>query len=139
MNMRGNNNHNKKRTQLSITQFTTERVEKGNTAALMEVGNTENVENVGNLYDTASNVSMLRELRGKCVVRDGYCQEHDLEARKVTTVRSVWTKNSKTGVFGYRRRKVSILRCSRHMGILVDTMGTRDGASEDNGAFTGTG
>ena len=136
MNIRGNNNQNKKKTQLSITQFTTRRVERGNTTALMEGGNTENV---GNLYEIASNVSMVRELRGKCVICDGYCQEHNFEARKVTTVRNVWTKNSKTGVFGYRRRKMSILRCSRHMGSLVDTMGTRDGAGEDIGAFTGTG
>ena len=121
---------------LPLTQFTTRRLERGDTTALMEEGHTEMV---GNLYDTASNVSMLRELRGNCVKRDGYCQEHNLKARKVTTVKSVWTKSSKTGMFGYRRRNVSILRCSRHMGTLVDTMGTRDGASEDNGAFAGTG
>ena len=68
MNIRGNNDQNKRKTQLSITQFTTRRVERGNTTALMEGGNTENI---GNLYDIASNVSMLRELRGKCVICDG--------------------------------------------------------------------
>ena len=107
---------------------------RGDTATIKEWCST-NVE--GNLYDAASNVSMLRELRGKCVIRDGYCQEHNLEARKVTTVRSVWTKNNKTGVFGYRRRKVSAMRCSGYMGTLVDTMGARDGAGVNIGASTG--
>ena len=107
---------------------------RGDTATIKEWCST-NVE--GNLYDAASNVSMLRDLRGKCVIRDGYCQEHNLEARKVTTVRSVWTKNNKTGVFGYRRRKVSAMRCSGYMGTLVDTMGARDGAGVNTGASTG--
>ena len=134
MNVKGYNEQNKKKTQLSITQFTTKEVKMGDTTSLVERGI---AENVGTLYDTASNVRMIRELRGNCVIRDGYCQEHNLKARKVTTVRNVWTKNSKTGIFGYRRRKVSALCCSRHMGTLVDTMRTRDGAREDNGAFSG--
>ena len=84
---------------------------------------------VENLYDTASNVSVLRELRGNCVVRNGHCQEHNRPARKITTRRSIWTKNVKTGIFGYRRKKVSVLRCDgttvlmeqweREMALLV--------------------
>ena len=131
-----NTNQNVRKTQLSITQFTTSKVERGDTTTVKERCNTNND---GNLYDTASNVSMLRDIRGNCVIRDGYCQEHNLEARKVTTVRSVWTRNNKTGVFGYRRRKVSTMRCNRHMGTLVDTMGARVGTGENTGAFTGTG
>ena len=133
LNMRGNNNQNKKKTQLSITKFTTRIVERGDTTALKEEGG--DTENVGNLYDTANNVRLLREMRGDCVIRDGYCQEHNLKARKFTTVRNVWTKSNKTGVFGYRRRKVSTLRCNGHMGNLVGTMRTRDGSGENNGAF----
>ena len=42
MNMRGNTNQNMKKTQLSITQFTTRIVERGDTTALMvEGGDTE--------------------------------------------------------------------------------------------------
>ena len=93
---------------------------------------------VENLYDTASNVNVLRELRGNCVVRDGHCQEHDGPARKITTRRSIWTKNMKTGIFGYRRKNVSVLRCDRTTGILVGTMGPRDGAVSNKGAFSVT-
>ena len=73
------------------------------------------------------------------MIRDGYCQKHNFKARKVTTVKDIWTKNNKTGMFDYRRRKVSTMRCNGHMGSLVDTMGARDGAGENNGAFSGTG
>ena len=88
-----------------------------------------------NLYDTASNVNVLRELRGKCVVRDSHCQEHDRPARKITTWRSIWTKNVKTGIFGYRRKKVSVLHCDGTTRILV---GTRDSAVSNKGALSVT-
>ena len=45
--------------------------------------------------------------------------------------KNTWTRNSRTGLFGYRMRKVSVLRCNRTMGTLVDTMGPRDGAADD--------
>ena len=40
----------------------------------------------------------------------------------------VWTRNNKTGLYGYRNRKLSVLRCDGYMGTLVDTMGMADGA-----------
>ena len=75
------------------------KIERGDTINV--VGETQ-PHLVENLYDTASNVSILRELRGNCVVRNGHCQEHNRPARKITTRRSIWTRNVKTGIFGYR-------------------------------------
>ena len=44
------------------------------------------------LYDTAANVVMLRDDRVDCRVRRGWCQEHDRVARKITTMKQVWTR-----------------------------------------------
>ena len=88
-----------------------------------------------NLYDTASNVNVLRELRGNCVVRDSHCQEHERPARQITTWRSICTKNVKTGILGFRRKKVSVLHCDGTTRILV---GTRDSAVSNKGALSVT-
>ena len=72
------------------------------------------------------------------MICDGHCQEHDRKARQIITMKSVWTKNVKTGVFGYRRQKISVLRCDKHMGTLVGTIESRDGADGSNGTFEGT-
>ena len=83
-----------------------------------------------NLYDTANNMSVIRDMRGDCVIRNKYCQEHGQYARKVTMKKNTWTRNTKTGLYGYRLRKVSVLRCNGNMGTLVCTMGPRDGVVE---------
>ena len=124
------------KTQLSMTKFV-KKVDRGDTRDRLEETQPQPV--VENLYDTTNNVIMLRDMRGDCVVRNMYCQEHDRPARKVTSVKSIWTKNVKTGMFGYRRKKLSVLRCDGTMGTLVRTMGTRDGVSSNNGTFTTTG
>ena len=124
------------KTQLSITQFV-KKVDRGDTRD--RVGETQPRLVVENLYDTANNVNMLRDMRGDCVVRNNHCQEHDRPARKVTSVKSIWTKNVKTGIFGYRRKKLSVLRCNGTMGTLVRTMGTRDGVGSNDGTFAMTG
>ena len=71
-------------------------------------GDTDTGDN-GNLYDTANNLSMIREMRGDCVIKNRYCQEHGQCARKVTMKKDTWTRNTKTGLYGYRIRKVSVL------------------------------
>ena len=81
--------------QLSMMKFV-KKIDRGDTMSVVSEAQPQLVEN---LYDIASNVNVLRELRGNCVVRDGHYQEHDRPARKITTRRSIWTKNLKTGIF----------------------------------------
>ena len=76
--------------QLSMMKFG-KKIDRGDTMSVVSEAQPQLVE---------SNVNVLRELRGNCVVRDGHCQEHDRPARKITTRRSIWTKNLKTGIFG---------------------------------------
>ena len=45
----------------------------------------------------------------------------------------VWTMNAHTGLYYYKRRKVSVVRCDGNMGILVGTMGQLDGAGNTTG------
>ena len=97
---------------------------KPNTRPLIE----KNDEVRQGLYEAAENVMRLREARAECVVRKMRCIVHNQEARKVTTKRKVWTKNPKTGLFGYRTKNLSVLRCDGPMATLVDTMGRLDGA-----------
>ena len=76
----------------------------------------------------AENVMKLREARAESIVRKIRSTVHNQEARKVTTKKKVWTKNPKTGLFGYRTKNLSVLRCDGPMATLVDTMGRLDGA-----------
>ena len=78
------------------------------------------------MFDMANNVNTLREMRGTCRIVSGRCQEHSSEVKRVTQTKMIWTRNLKTGLYGYRRRKVSVLRCLGHMATLVVTMGERD-------------
>ena len=109
-----------------MTQFVVQQKKRGDTetSAVVDGGMPPNT---GTLYDTANNLSMIRDMRGDCVVRNGFCQEHGQYAQKVTMKRNTWTRSSRTGLFGYKMRKVSVLRCSRTMGTLVETMGTGEG------------
>ena len=91
----------------------------------------DTAQNEDTLYDTANNVNLLRSMRGNCVVRDGMCQEHGDKARRVTQTKEVWTRNKRTGLYYYKRRKVSVVRCNGKMGTFV---GQLDGA----GVSTGT-
>ena len=92
-----------------------------------DVGRTNTVDN---LYDTAATVQMLREDRGLCSVRRGWCREHNALAKKITSIKKVWTKNKKTGLFSYCSRRMSVWRCDENMGTLPRTMEPRDGAEE---------
>ena len=65
------------------------------------------------LYEAASNVLVLREERADCVVRKMWCTTHNQEAKRISSKRSVWTRVSKTGLYGWRTRKVSVLRCEK--------------------------
>ena len=42
--------------------------------------------------------------------------------------KQVWNRNKKTGLYGYKTRKLSVVRCNGYMGTLVGTMGMADGA-----------
>ena len=114
-----------RKVQQSMTQFVVQQ-KRGDTetSAVVEGGMPPDT---GTLYDTANNLSMIRDMRGDCIVRNGFCQEHEQYAQKVTMKKNTWTRNSRTGLFGYRMRKVSVLRCNRTMGTLVETMGTGEG------------
>ena len=89
------------------------------------------------LYEAASNVVVLREARQDCIVKKMYCIVHNQEAQRHTSTKRVWTLIKKTGLYGYRSRKLSVLRCNGPMGTSVGTMGMLDGVSEaveSNGA-----
>ena len=86
------------------------------------------MNNEDSLYDTAATVRMLREDRGTCKVRRGWCVEHEALAKKITSKKQVWTQNKKTGLYRYCSRKMSVWRCDGNMGILLGTMEPRDGA-----------
>ena len=85
------------------------------------------------LYDTATNVVSIREDRGDCVVRRGWCQEHSRKARKITSQKQVWTRNKKTGLYSYRNRKLSVWSCTDSMPTLAVTMESRGSAGDNNG------
>ena len=88
----------------------------------------DQVENNVGLFEAASNVLVLREVRSECVVRKMRCSVHNQEAKKTSIKKQVWTRNKKTGLYGYKTRKLSVLRCDGYMGTLVGTMGMADGA-----------
>ena len=85
------------------------------------------------LYDTACNVKKIRDLKGTCRVKKMHCLEHDLPATRTTKKEKVWTRIAKTGLYGYRTRKVSVVACSRHTKTLVPTMEKLDGVGEPSG------
>ena len=80
------------------------------------------------LYNTASNVMRLREAQGDCTIRRGYCIIHKVKAVRNTRSERIWTKVKKTGLFGWRTKKLSVLRCPDSTENLVGTMNSRDGA-----------
>ena len=107
------------------------------TESARKSGNIESVStkdvvrnNEDNLYDTAATVRMLREDRGTCNVRRGWCREHESLAKKITSTKKVWTKSKKTGLYSYCSRRMSVWRCDVNMGILPETMEPRDGAGD---------
>ena len=93
-----------------------------------------NNDEIDNLYDTAATLMRLREDRGTCNVRKGWCQEHNLKARKVTSTKKVWTKMKRTGLYQYCSRKMSVWRCDVTMGTLVSTMRPGDSAGGKTGS-----
>ena len=111
---------------------------------LIEYGNTNELNNGLNseastgplssehegLYEGASNVATMREARKDCIVRKMHCIVHNQEARKYTTKTRVWTLIKKTGLYAYRTRKLSVMRCDGHMENLVGTMDRLDGVGD---------
>ena len=91
------------------------------------------------LYEAASNIIVLREARKDCVVKKMYCTVHNQEAKRYTSTKKVWTLIKKTGLYGYRSRKLSVLRCDNSMGTSLGTMGELDGVSEAVESTGGTG
>ena len=69
-------------------------------------------------------------LSNKCIV-------HNQEAKVFTSTKSVWPKIKKTGLFAYRGRKLSVLRCDGHMRTYLGTMDRLDGAGETEKSMGG--
>ena len=88
------------------------------------------LKEVTGLYEAASNIVSLREARQDCIVRKMFCKVHNQEAKRYTSTKSVWTRNKKTGLYGYRSRKLSVVRCNGSMGTSLGTMGMLDGAGD---------
>ena len=76
----------------------------------------------------AINIMRLREAQGECEVLRGYCKVHRVKAVRHTRSERVWTIVKKTGLFGWRTKKLIILRCPDNMTTYVGTMTSRDGA-----------
>ena len=103
-------------------------------------GNSNQDNNVEQLlYNTASNIMRLREAQGECEILRGYCKVHRVKAVRNTRSERIWTRVKKTGLFGWRTRKLSVLRCPNSVATLVlrcpnsvtnqvGTMSSRDGA-----------
>ena len=70
----------------------------------------------------------LREAQGECEVLRGYCKVHRVKAVRHTRSERVWTIVKKTGLFGWRTKKLIVLRCPDNMATYVGTMTSRDGA-----------
>ena len=51
-----------------------------------------------------------------------------IELKQCTRSERVWTRVKKTGLFGWRTKKLSVLRCPDNMATYVGTMTSRDGA-----------
>ena len=64
----------------------------------------------------------------------GWCQKHNLKATRTSKTERMWTRNKKTGLFGWKSRKLSVWRCDVPMGTLLRTMDSIDGAGEKTGA-----
>ena len=79
-------------------------------------------EEIMGLYEAASNLVTIREARKDCIVKKMHCVVHDQEAMRYTSKKSVWTKVKKTGLYAYRTRKLSVLRCEGQMESYVGTM-----------------
>ena len=80
-----------------------------------------------NLYDTAMNIVTLRNMRGECKIVRGWCKEHNIKATRTSKTERVWTWNKKTGLYAWKNRKLSVLRCTDPMGTLPRTMDSIDG------------
>ena len=69
-----------------------------------------------------NNQETICDARKDCIVKKIHCVVHDQEARRYTSAKSVWTKIKKTGLYAYRTRKLSVLRCEGQMKSYVETM-----------------
>ena len=87
----------------------------------------DGMQNNDNWYDTAMNVMTLRNSMGECKIIRGWCEEHNLKAIRTSKTEQVWTRNKKTGLYAYRNRKLSVLKCNGPMGTLPRTMDSIDG------------
>ena len=58
---------------------------------------------------------------------NGKEEEHNLKATRTSKTERVWTRNKKTGLYAYRNRKLSVLKCNGPMGTLPRTMDSIDG------------
>ena len=59
------------------------------------------------------------------------CIVHNQVARRKSTKTRVWTYIKKTGLYAYRTRTVSVVRCDGNMENLVGTMDRLDSVGAD--------
>ena len=87
----------------------------------------DGMKSTGNLYDTAMNIITLRKAREECRVIRGWCEEHNLKATRTSKTEQVWTRSKKTGLYAWKNRNLSVLKCNDPMGSLLRTMDSIDG------------
>ena len=56
-----------------------------------------------------------------CVVRRKYCTTHEKPADRITSSRECWTRNKKSGLYSYVRRKVTGWRCEGGTALDIST------------------
>ena len=103
------------------------RNENLNDVSMNKDGKDDGMMNTENLYDTAMNIVTLRSMRGECKIVRGWCKEHNIKATRTSKTERVWTWNKKTGLYAWKNRKLSVLKCTGHMGTLPRTMDSIDG------------
>ena len=59
----------------------------------------------------ADTVRILRDVRGDCRVMRGWCQDHNVETVKRSSYKNVWVRNSRTGLYQNKKRKVTVRAC----------------------------
>ena len=80
------------------------------------------------LYNTVDDILRLCNAKGEFEVKRGYCKVHGLKAVRHTKSERVWAKIKKNGLFRWRTKKLSVLRCPDSTTNLVGTLDSRDGA-----------
>ena len=74
----------------------------------------------GNMKDKKTAPLIIKKY--DCMVERRWCEIHKKTAKKYTDSKSCWTRNVKTGLYGYKMRKVSSWRCSEGVVLPFDSI-----------------